>query len=297
MMNTKISVAKRDAYQNMALCRTSFIRVLVFCVLLIIPLISIGQQLGIAISIDSIRIQDEDDPLSNDEPYLIVTKIAGRIASNGVEDLQVDSIMSGHRSLRKKENWANEGKTYRLSEKTPRVAQGLVPANQSGWIIGAIVVHMEKDGFSRRAASTLGNQIRANIRKQLRSLDFRDLDSSDISSAVASEIGRRLERDLKHINVGGIIRGLTSAVDPDDYGGYYAVLAITGPGNTVFSFVGQTSDLSSSSSSINLVNDKQDFTLRFPVRSLLGDVSDNARFKGKHRINGTIKVWTQQELF
>lgn len=263
-----------------------------------------AHQRGIAISVDSIRVEDEDDPNSNDEPYLIVTKVRARIQMSGRSarivpgTLRVTNVMSGHNNLgRRSDNWADEVRTYSVPEGTPRIAQELLPMNEPGWIVGAVVVHMEEDGFSASTGRLLSSKVRETVERAVSGMSLTGFDSSSITQSVAKKVTRDLKSALKNLNIGGIVRGLASAVDPDDFGGVNVVLAVTGPNNSVFSFGGVPSgDLGSLASDVTLVSNQKAYGLAFPAGDLRS-IPSKARFQGRHKVNATIKVWTQQGLY
>ena len=288
-MLPSVSGKKRSGNNPTHARSLGYVLLAVFSAVLLLSASSAQPTRGIAVSIDSIRIVDEDDNLSNDEPYLIMTRMKGRITQAGVTDLEVNNVMSGQENIRNRQNWANEGSTYDLDDATPRIAQGTVPVNQPGWVIGAVIVHMEQDGFSRRSASILSNQVESYVQSTLSNMSFATIDTSSISAAVASSIGDRLKRDLGSKNLVSIFRGLASVADPDDFGGFYVVFVITGQGGTAFSVVGPSGNLTTSSA----ITNETPFELGFPVGTAPRDLPDNARFLGRHRVMGTIKTWIQ----
>ncbi len=257
---------------------------------------------GMSIHVDKLRVIDEDDPLSNDEPYLVVTRFQfraevgrdGRSVSILPGTLQVANIMSGHGNLRDAENWADEGKDYTL---TPRYAQGLFKRGEEGWVVGAVYSLFEKDGFSASSARLLSDRVKDAVEKALKETRFSAADGRTISSAIIRKITRDLNRALKNLNVGGIIRGLASAVDPDDYGGSQIALTVLGPGAKVFSYVGlPTADVTEALMDVREVSRQREFTMEFPAGDL-SDLPGNARFKGKYRFSGLIKAWDQAPLY
>lgn len=276
------------------------------CITALLPLTVHAQQRGFAISIDSIRIEDEDDPGSNDEPYLIVTKVRGRVQLSGgtpsivPDTLQVTNVMSGHNDLgRRSDNWADEVRTYAISERTPRIAQELLP-DEPGWFVAAVIVHLEEDGFAPSTARVLSDEVRRVVETATSGMSLARVDTSSVYQVISQKILRDLRSSLSGRG-GSLFRVLTSVVDPDDVGGAQIVFAGSNPltGN----IVSDTQVLSSSTTPVvGLIGtplaDANPYSLRFPtatddIRRLPG----NARFQGRHKVNVTARTWIQSELY
>ncbi|MCS6976538.1 MAG: hypothetical protein NZM31_05950 [Gemmatales bacterium] len=256
---------------------------------------------GIAIGVESIRIVDEDDDLNNDEPYLIVTKFqfrvrleAGRLALVP-GTLRVENIMSGHNNLgRRDDNWADEGREGRTYSFSPRYAQAMFPWNEDGWVIGAVVTHMEEDGFAASTAARLGDEVRNTVERALLSGSFDAADAHRLSQVVIRKVSRDLSRSVGRFDVGGIIRSLASAADPDDCGGSQIVVAVTAPGNRVFAYSGSptTDEATLLGRSREIRNGTHPLTLTFPTSDVAG-VPHKARFSGNHQVNLSLRIWEQ----
>jgi hypothetical protein len=263
------------------------------------------QRKAVSLSIDSIRVQDEDDNFSNDEPYLIVTKFRARLVPSGTTfvlspgTLQVTGIMSGHNNLgRSSDNWADEVNTYTLPNGIPRVVQEFFPINQSGWVVGAVVVHMEEDAFAASTAQFLSNRIHAEVQTLLSATSFTGFNSQTITNEVARRISSDIRKSIYNLNVGGVIRGLASAVDPDDCGGFCVSLAMTGPNNTLFSYHGSipTTLNALSLADVVPVTSRRTLTQSFPTADVR-NAPYSARFNGRHTIGITVSTWIQAPLF
>lgn len=259
----------------------------------------------ITIAFNSIRIVDEDDPISNDEPYLIVTKVRMRVqvgAAAGTVSivpgtLQVANVMSGHNNLgRGGDNWADEPNTYNFPNGILRSVQENVPWNEPGWVIGAIVSHVEEDGFSNSTANLLGTRIEALARSSVTSMSFSVADARGISDAIARKVVSDLGRAFRTFDLGGIIRGIASAADPDDFGGVQVVLTATGPGNTVFMYAGvPPASIGVPPGGVLAVTTTTPFSLKFPTG--VSALPSNARFCGDHRVNGDVRIGRLVPLF
>ena len=81
---------------------------------------AIGQSRGIRSKITSITIGDEDDPLSNDEPYLILIRVRARLLGLATTSPRLDPAsisvslsMNGQNNLgRSSDNWADEPNSF-----------------------------------------------------------------------------------------------------------------------------------------------------------------------------------------
>lgn len=80
-------------------------------------------------------------------------------------------------------------------------------------------------------------------------------------------------------------------MDPDDYGGTQIVMAVTAPGNKVFTYIGLPTDPADAFGRVRLMTSPTlPISLDFPARDLSG-LPGNARFQGHHRVLGTLKIW------
>ncbi|MCS7016719.1 MAG: hypothetical protein NZM42_11460 [Gemmatales bacterium] len=261
---------------------------------------------AIAVGVESIRIADEDDGIDHDEPYLIVTRFQFRVRLDAAGrltlvpgTLSVTNIMSGHNNLgRRDDNWAAEGNTYTLPKGHPRYAQAMFPWGEEYWVLGVVITHLEEDGFAYSTAKLLGDRIRDAVETALRDGSFDAADARQLSSAIIRKVSRDLSRAAGRFDVGGIIRGLASKADPDDYGGTQVVAAVTAPGNRVFLYSGApTTDAATLlRNTRELGNGTHSLSLKFPA----GDLSHlpwNARFCGEHSVNLKVSVWEQGTLY
>jgi hypothetical protein len=251
------------------------------------------------IGVNSIRILDEDDPLSNDEPYLIVTKFVmkvrvmadGRTVTIVPGTLHLQNVMSGHHSLgHSEENWADEVNTYNLPAGIPRFVQAVVPWDEPGWVVGAVVTHMEKDGFSSSTANLLGREIQSAIERAFTTMSFSISDTRSLTDSLVRKVSADLSGALRRVSVGGIIRGIASAVDPDDFGGMNIILLATAPRNRVFMFAGAPPpSLAAALLSVREITSSAPVALNYPTAGL-GTVPDKARFQGRHTVNCDVRI-------
>jgi hypothetical protein len=256
-----------------------------------------ADQRSIRIVFDSIRIGDEDDRLSNDEPYLIVTLIRMRFdPRTGIPvpgTLRVMTALSGHNNLgRRGDNWADEVNTYPLPIGIQR-ARDSFPWNEAGWVLAAVVLHMEEDGLSDSAANVIGTEVRNLVHEAARSLNFSDLDFRRIGEAVATHVAQRTKAALARLNLGGVIRGLASVADPDDVGGVTVVGTLTGNDNKVFMYAGALPEGGNPAgvAGVTEVRSSTPFTLAYPTADLPSfHLESKMRFQGRHQINGHVEA-------
>ncbi|MDW7994938.1 MAG: hypothetical protein RMI91_09820, partial [Gemmatales bacterium] len=94
--------------------------------------------------------------------------------------------------------------------------------------------------------------------------------------------------------LGGIIRGLASAADPDDYGGTQVVAAVAAPGNRVFLYSGApTTD---AATLLRNTRELGNGTHSLRLKSPAGDLSHlprEARFCGEDGVNWKVSMWKQ----
>jgi hypothetical protein len=259
-------------------------------------------QQGVQIVFDSLKIRDEDDPSSDDEPYLIVTRFQFRwrldrgnpsIVPN---TLKVAPVMGGHNNLgRRRDNWADEPHTYPIPNGIPRVAQNLLPQGQDNWILGAVVVFMEEDGFTAITARDLSARVHRAVERTLRAMTFSAADGRAVAHAVERKITLELVQSLGRLDLRGIIRGLRSAADPDDFGGLKVIVVRSAQGNQANVYSGQP-DLASALMESRSFTGSTRVSLNFPARNM-GRVPGNARYQGNCVVNATVRVWRQSSLF
>jgi hypothetical protein len=267
---------------------------------------------AVSIRISGMDYLAEDDPLSSDEPYLItigfrfqLTPGQGGSATVASGTVSVQNVGSGpHNNLgHSSDNWASKGKNYwwdlvAAPGLPPMIGNGPMefvaelPPNQPGWVVGTVVVFMEEDGFSNSTAGTLRNRIRGEVDKSIRSLSFQGFDPKVISDALIKKVMSDLDRSVRNFDIGGIIRSLASAVDPDDFGGVNVVMAMTVP-NGINIFSGQPpADLSKMNLTFLRTQapptiTRHEFSLMYPAGDL-SKIPHNARYTGRARIKGAV---------
>lgn len=243
----------------------------------------------ITLGFHRLYIGDEDDPLSNDEPYVIITKVRMKVSLTGGKPqvvpgtLQVSNMRGSQNDLgRSGDNWGDEPESYNLNLES--VVRETVP-DEPGWMVGMVVTFMEEDAFSEGAARTLANKVRDTVEKAAKSFEF----SSSDTKAIQEAVKRKIERDMKN-SAGGFFQGIASAVDPDDYGGVKVVLAATVPGNKVMFYSGEPpASPTELLTEARPIQGSGDFSLGFPSPGL-GSIPDRAEYKGKCRFFGKVRV-------
>lgn len=250
---------------------------------------------SVLIRMTEIRITKEDDPLSNDEPYLINIGFKARVSvgDDAVPSLVPDTLSvvpigkAAHHNLgRGRDNWANRGGTYPFDTQLFGV---VIPNNEPGWIVGVVSLLMEEDAYSDSAAMDLRKKVQAAVVEAIGSLKFDSVDSGGITHAVASRIVRDVQKAGSRLNIAGLIRGIASAVDPDDFGGVNMVLAITMPMNGLMMFAGAPPENIGAVPTLTNVpaGGQAPFTLEFPGQ-VPGGILWNARYRGRCKVNGVV---------
>src|SRR5688572_15078162 len=126
---------------------------------------SVGDR-NIIIRLDEIQINDEDDDITNDEPYLVVVKFRFLYGSEA-STLSVSTVRGRIDSLHHCCNWADEGNRYAIA---PPHINEYVPGGEDWWIVGAAIVHMENDAFDNRIVATMSTALRDAIDKSIRTM-------------------------------------------------------------------------------------------------------------------------------
>ncbi|MGH2395648.1 MAG: hypothetical protein ACRDFW_01390 [bacterium] len=264
---------------------------------LVSPQIAQGQSTNVTISLDTIRIVDEDDPVSNDEPYLVVTGFVVQAAcdpASGIcrpilSTVAVANNTCGHNTLHPRDNWADEPNTYPIPASVGVVSRD-VPLNQPLWIVGASAVLMEEDGFSPETARTACESIRDAVQNAVSNFNFTGFNASSVSTAVALQLLRALGDAFRRLDLGGIVRGIASIADPDDFGGVNLILAVTLPGNQVAMLAGDPARFPTTAAALPATPPPPGpFTLRYPVGDL-SRIPSRMRFQGDYRVNGNVRV-------
>ncbi|MCS7239518.1 MAG: hypothetical protein NZ899_14820 [Thermoguttaceae bacterium] len=261
------------------------------------------RQRGIAIGVESLHVVDEDDPIDNDEPYLIVTRFEFRVRSGSGGALEivpgsirVQNLMAGHNNLgRAEDNWADEGRRGQTYPFKARYAQLQVPTGEVGWVVGIFVILMEEDGFGASTAATLSERLRVTIEAGLTSGKFERGDLAAVGEHVARKINRDLGRSLSAPNLAGIMRAIASIADPDDVGGARLIVAATLPGNQVVYYSGDptTDPAILVGSARTLGTTPVAVRLDFPTGAVSG-LPGNMRYQGSCRVNATIRTWESE---
>lgn len=266
---------------------------------------AIGQLRGIRSKVTSIRIDDEDDPLSNDEPYLILIRVRARLMSFGTANPKIDPAsvsvslrMNGHNNLgRASDNWADEPDTYSIPSTIPNSAEGLVPLNQSGWIVCGLLIHMEEDGFTKSTAAQVGVDIRTAILNKLN--EFASTNKTvTVDSIIKEVVGQLSANTMKKA-----MQNLISIVDPDDFGGMHLVGGVTLPGGSVWTYAGNPKPIFALFNGANPLsvpgsvvltnaNPSRNISLTFPG-GLQTALPSNMKFQGKHIVRGRIEIFQQ----
>ena len=250
---------------------------------------------SILIQMTEIQIVKEDDPLSNDEPYLINIGFKAQIAvgEDGKPSLVPGSLSvipvgkAAHNNCgRKGDNWANRGGKYAVDT---QLFGTVLPSDEPGWIAGVISVLFEEDAYSDSTANELRNRLRDEVSEAMTALSFESVDTSGLTRAVASKIVRDLQRAGSRLNIAGLFRNLASAMDPDDFGGVNMVLAITMPQNGLMMFAGSPPENVGAVPTLTMVpqGEKTSFSLDFP-KEIPGSVLWNARYRGKCVVKGVV---------
>lgn len=253
------------------------------------------SDVSVLIQLKQIQIQKEDDPLSNDEPYLINLGFKAQIA---IDENSKPGIVPGTLSVtpvgtavrnnlgRGGDNWANRGGTYAFDT---QLFGTVIPANEPGWIVGIITAFFEEDAYSESTARDLRNRLREEVSKSIESLAFDSADARSITKSVASKVVRDIQRGAAKLNIAGIFRNLASALDPDDFGGMNMVLAMSLPQGGLMMFAGAPPDnLGEVPNLTNVPTGKPTpFTFDFPKHVPSG-VPWNARYRGRCRVEGFV---------
>jgi hypothetical protein len=254
-------------------------------------------QRTVDVRLNTLRVLDEDDPFSNDEPYLIVTgfKLRVQLAGTGIQvvpgTLAVQNQTCGHNTLRSDDNWADEVNNYSLPSKVGLVRRAF-PRAETGWVVGAIVTLMDEDGFARDTARTVCRWQSEQAQKVLQSLDVNGIAGGDAFDILLGRLARGIAKKLGG-NFSDFIRGLISAVDPDDFGGANLVMTVNMPDGTVRVLSGDLMDFNQNTLPTKLLNAPRaptNFTLRYPLKSQRFGMPDRAFFLGSYRVFGRVSL-------
>lgn len=266
---------------------------------------AMGQSRGIRSKVTSIRIDDEDDPLSNDEPYLILIRVRARLLGFGTPTARLDPAsinvslrMNGQNNLgRSSDNWADEPETYPIPSTIPSSAESLVPLNQAGWIVCGLMVHMEEDGFPKATALQVGADIRNAIQNKLTEFAAQNKPLT-VDSVIKEVVGQLSANTLRKA-----MQNLIAMVDPDDFGGMHLVGGVTLPNGSVWTYAGSpnpilplfngsTPFVIPGGMVLTNASPSRNFSLTFPG-GLQTSLPSNMRFQGKHIVRGRIEIFQQ----
>ncbi len=249
----------------------------------------------LGISLKSIRIMDEDDPLSSDEPYLITIGFKCRVEARpdktayvvpGTLDVKIVGGGPQNNLGRSGDNWAEEVKTYSINGHCNYSAK--VPKEGWGYVVGTAIVFMEEDAFENSTATLMRWRIHDAVKEAVGNLSMSGIDRNKITDAVADKITGDIGDSLKSLDIGGFIQALASAADPDDFGGIAMVVALTLPKGIVQVFAGVTpANLAAAKLKPMPANGTFGFSLNFPIGNV-SSAPSNARYKGKSRISGVV---------
>ncbi len=255
----------------------------------------------IRIELHTLDVGDEDDPLSNDEPYAVMVGFRFRVlvSAAGKASIQPGTLNvwrvgdSCHNNMGyADDDWCDEDDDpYDIRGGNLVVAQS-VPTGQVGWVVGAVVVMFEEDAFTRSTAVTMRDKIIEEAKKAIASLNFSNVGTDAISDAVQKKIVGQIKGSFKYLAAGtfSFLSGLAQAMDPDDIAGFNTVIAFTAPGGRLGMTSGQPpatpQDILTKSVP---VTGPVSFSLAYPA----GDLSKapgNARYQGQMAIRGTVST-------
>jgi hypothetical protein len=266
---------------------------------------AVGQSRGIRSKITSITIVDEDDPLSNDEPYLILIRVRARLLGLATTSPRLDPAsisvslsMNGQNNLgRSSDNWADEPRSFAVPSTIPNSAQSLVPLGQSGWIVCGLLIHMEEDGFTKSTATQVGVDIKTAVQNKL--IDMAQNNQTLTVDGVLKEVvGQLSANTLKKA-----MQNLISIVDPDDFGGMHLIGGVTLTNGTVWTYAGSPKPIFPLFNGANpltvpggmiLTNNlpSRNFSVSFPG-GLTTALPSNMKFQGQHTVKGKIEIFQQ----
>ncbi len=253
---------------------------------------------NINIQMHTLDVGDEDDPSSNDEPFMVLVQfkfratIAGGKAKLMPGTLSVRAVgSSAHNNMgRGDDNWCDEDvDPYNLTSANLTVNTD-VPTGQPGWVVGAVAVMFEEDAFSDSRAVEMRDLIVTEATKAIQTLDFSNINASAISDPLVARITGQITSSFKILNFGlvNFLKGFAEAIDPDDVAGVNVVVAATMPGGKLRFMAGQppktANDLILQSVP---VNGPQEFALSYPI----GDLSSApgiARYQGEMTVRGRL---------
>lgn len=252
------------------------------------------------IQLKALDVLDEDDPSSDDEPYLMAisfrlqASIVGKKASLVPGTLKTKLVGAscqnnlGHSD----DNWCDEDEDpYDLTNQGFLI-QEMVPTQQPGWVVGAIVILMEEDAFPYSTAQTLRDKALQAATEALRKMDFKNVNATTISDAVVEKVKNEVLHSLRSLNFGAVdfFKGLAQALDPDDFGGFNVVMATTMPdGSARFLAGAAPASATEAVASSQTLGGSADFRLGYPQGNL-DEVPANATYNGEAAVRGTLST-------
>lgn len=292
------------------LSKTQIVLVLILAVIVFAGLLPNSthaqEQRQFSVKLRTMHIDDEDDDLTNDEPYLLMYQFKmrfdlsddGRTATVDRRSLVVGSFFRNYQNNLGfgSDNWADEEHSYTFPERADLFLADSVNVNES-WIFGAVIVLMEEDAFGSDTVRLLSTAIKDELQAKL----------SGMTPAVGApdRVANLLLRDtlakISAGNIGGVIGRLLKITQPDDFGGIQVVIATVTPiaikGRLTDLVLVYSGDLPTSIDptallrGITPVTDRALVRLRFPAGDL-GRVPGIARYNGALRINGVFRTLT-----
>lgn len=188
-----------------------FRRKLARCVLIAISTMAIAVpasaqvgQVEVQVTFETIQCIDEEDDLSNDEPYLIIVPFfvdgttvrigrvqGGRLAALPGSRVTVMKVARTQDNIVNGDNWCQEGRTYLVPASTGRFTHRMAPISPevlgaSGTLaatVGVVVAVVEEDSNSRFIADSARDALVSFIRSQLEFQVFQQ--QPDINGIVA----------------------------------------------------------------------------------------------------------------
>ena len=248
----------------------------------------------LTITCDTLTYQDEDDPLSKDEPYLVVVGFRFRIVADASGraavapgSLSTSPVGGGpHHNLgRSGDNWAREGSTYGFDGIAYRAE---LPEGEAGWVVGTVVLFMEEDGWAGSTAAAFREAAHEAVRRAIETLSLPDVGS--VTRTVITKIVTDMTKAVRRWDIGGVVRALASAADPDDVGGVNVVITATLPGDAVQMHAGAPpQDLTALR--MQPVSCSPEGAVRFSLPYPAGDLSrlpNSARYQGRCVVSGQV---------
>ena len=248
----------------------------------------------ITIACDTLTYQGEDDPLSKDEPYLVVIGYRLRVVTDdrGRAGIAPGSLATSpvgrgpHNNIgRPGDNWARKGSTYGFDTITYSAE---LPIGEAGWVVGALVVLMEEDAWAGSTAAAFRDGVHRAVRQAVETLSMPS--ASSVAGTVVAKIVGDLTRALQRSDLGGIFRAVASAADPDEVGGANVVIVVTLPGDVVRMHAGPPPQ-DPAGLQLQPVGCSPEGSARFSLPYPTGNLTDlpgSARYQGRCTVGGRV---------